>query len=111
MKTTPDMDAKIVGILRTSEEPHCQYAALLIEELQAGVVREPAPIAASTETDLIALCNDAWKLITTVDRSNFYYPPITTDWKAAALRWQQASHSLLVSIGCFDEASLVMKGE
>ena len=37
MKTNPEMNAKIVGILRTSDAPHCLYAAQRIEELEAIV--------------------------------------------------------------------------
>ena len=35
MKTTPEMNAHIVGILRLSDRPTSQYAALRIEELEA----------------------------------------------------------------------------
>ncbi len=34
MNTNPEMNADIVGVLRTSGEPHCMYAAARIEELQ-----------------------------------------------------------------------------
>lgn len=34
MNTTPSMDAQIVGILRISDRPECQYAAQRIEELE-----------------------------------------------------------------------------
>ena len=41
MHTTPEMNAQIVDILRTSSEPHSLYAAARIEELEGIVDRLP----------------------------------------------------------------------
>ena len=39
MTTNPEMNAEIVGILRTAASPHCLYAAERIEELEAELSR------------------------------------------------------------------------
>mgnify|MGYP000101804264 CR=1 FL=1 len=44
MNTYPEMNEKIVGILKVSDEPHHLYAAQLIEELQARLnEQQPVP--------------------------------------------------------------------
>lgn len=54
----PEMDAKIVGILRAGENPSCLYAAALIEHIWAECDRKDAENAVLRKA-LEMACNDA----------------------------------------------------
>lgn len=43
MNTYPEMNAKIVGILRASGDPTCLYAAQRIEELEKALMNAVSP--------------------------------------------------------------------
>lgn len=59
METTPEMNAEIVAILRTSDEVRCQYAAMRIEDLEALAITLyaliVAPDAVSDDDETAAL--------------------------------------------------------
>ena len=51
----PEMNQKIVQILRISDEPSCQYAAALIESMQAQLLQKTQQLEASKRRERTAV--------------------------------------------------------
>ncbi len=81
MTAVPEMDAAIVGKLEASGEPHCRYAAVVIEALRQET------------KELHSLAELAWGLIANA------YGGKASGWKDAAERWRDAYGDTLPLVG------------